>query len=116
MKEDTVVTLPRPGASVTDDPLLAVLREGARRMLMSGDGYRHKACRLTHAKSTLAVLATPSEQQAAADPVPLRHRRYRAARPGRLLHQSKLIRHAPAPPALHPGNHLDPAAHDRPYP
>jgi putative transposase len=34
MKEDTVVTLPRPGASVTDDPLLAVLREGARRMLM----------------------------------------------------------------------------------
>ena len=34
MKEDTVVALPRPGASVTDDPLLAVLREGARRMLM----------------------------------------------------------------------------------
>jgi len=34
MKEDSVVALPRPGASVTDDPLLAVLREGARRMLM----------------------------------------------------------------------------------
>lgn len=34
MKEGTVVALPRPGASVTDDPLLAVLREGARRMLM----------------------------------------------------------------------------------
>src|SRR5215207_8762582 len=34
MKEDTVVALPRPGASVTDDPLLMVLREGARRMLM----------------------------------------------------------------------------------
>ena len=34
MKEDTVVALSRPGASVTDDPLLAVLREGARRMLM----------------------------------------------------------------------------------
>ena len=33
MEEDTVVALPRPGASVTDDPLLAVLREGARRML-----------------------------------------------------------------------------------
>ena len=33
MKEDSVVALPRPGASVTDDPLLAVLREGARRML-----------------------------------------------------------------------------------
>jgi putative transposase len=34
MKEDTVVAVPRPGASVADDPLLVVLREGARRMLM----------------------------------------------------------------------------------
>jgi putative transposase len=34
MEEHTVVTLPRPGSGVTDDPLLAVLREGARRMLM----------------------------------------------------------------------------------
>jgi hypothetical protein len=34
MEEDTVVSLPRPGASVTDDPLLVVLRDGARRMLM----------------------------------------------------------------------------------
>jgi putative transposase len=34
MDEDNVIALPRPGASVTDDPLLAVLREGARRMLM----------------------------------------------------------------------------------
>lgn len=33
MKEDTVVRLPRPGASLTDDPLLEVLRSGARRML-----------------------------------------------------------------------------------
>ena len=33
MEEDTVVQLPRPGASVTDDPLLEVLRLGARRML-----------------------------------------------------------------------------------
>src|SRR6188472_1637580 len=33
MEEDTVVALPRPGSGVTDDPLLAVLREGARRML-----------------------------------------------------------------------------------
>jgi putative transposase len=33
MAEDSVVALPRPGASVADDPLLAVLREGARRML-----------------------------------------------------------------------------------
>ena len=34
MKDDTVVALPRPGASLADDPLLAVLREGARRMLL----------------------------------------------------------------------------------
>jgi transposase-like protein len=34
MEEDSVVALPRPGTGVTDDPLQAVLREGARRMLM----------------------------------------------------------------------------------
>jgi putative transposase len=34
MKEDTVVALPRPGASIADDPLLMVLREGAKRMLL----------------------------------------------------------------------------------
>ena len=34
MEEDTVVPLPRPGATLADDPLLAVLREGARWMLM----------------------------------------------------------------------------------
>jgi putative transposase len=34
VEEDSVVTLPRPGSSVTDDPLLAVLQDGARRMLM----------------------------------------------------------------------------------
>ncbi len=33
MEEDSVVRLPRPGSSVVDDPLLAVLRDGARRML-----------------------------------------------------------------------------------
>jgi putative transposase len=33
VEEDSVVRLRRPGASVVDDPLLAVLREGARRML-----------------------------------------------------------------------------------
>jgi putative transposase len=33
MEEDTVVALPRPGSGVMDDPLLAVLREGARQML-----------------------------------------------------------------------------------
>ena len=34
MEEDTVVPLPRPGGAVEDDPLLHVLREGARQMLM----------------------------------------------------------------------------------
>ena len=34
MEEDTVVPLPRPGGTVEDDPLLHVLREGARQMLM----------------------------------------------------------------------------------
>ena len=34
MEEDAVVALPRPGASIESDPLLAVLRDGARRMLM----------------------------------------------------------------------------------
>ena len=33
MEEDIVVALRRPGSGVMDDPLLAVLREGARRML-----------------------------------------------------------------------------------
>ena len=33
MEEDTVVRLPRPGASIVDDPLLEVLRSGARQML-----------------------------------------------------------------------------------
>lgn len=33
MEEDTVVRLPRPGASVTEDPLLKVLRSAGRQML-----------------------------------------------------------------------------------
>jgi putative transposase len=33
MQEDTVVGLPRPGGTVEDDPLLCVLRAGARQML-----------------------------------------------------------------------------------
>ena len=33
MEEDSVVRLRRPGASLADDPLLVVLRDGARRML-----------------------------------------------------------------------------------
>ena len=32
MEADSVVALPSPGSGVTGDPLLAVLREGARRM------------------------------------------------------------------------------------
>ena len=35
MEEDSVVRLPRPGGSVADDPLLSMLRDGARRMLMA---------------------------------------------------------------------------------
>jgi len=35
MGDDTVVSMPRPGASVAEDPLLEVLRSGARRMLQS---------------------------------------------------------------------------------
>ena len=34
MAEDGVVALPRPGAGVTDDPLLPVLRQGARPLPM----------------------------------------------------------------------------------
>src|SRR3954451_6863540 len=34
MKWDTVITQPRPGARVSYDLLLTVLREGARRMLL----------------------------------------------------------------------------------
>ena len=34
MEETTVVGLARPGGTVRDDPLLCVLRDGARQMLM----------------------------------------------------------------------------------
>jgi hypothetical protein len=34
VEEGTVVPLPKPGATLAGDPLLAVLREGARWMLM----------------------------------------------------------------------------------
>jgi hypothetical protein len=33
VEEGAVVPLPRPGATLADDPLLAVLRAGARRLL-----------------------------------------------------------------------------------
>src|SRR5215212_8102875 len=49
MEEDTVVALPRPGSGVTDDPLLAVLREGARRMLTQAIEAEVEAFLATHA-------------------------------------------------------------------
>src|SRR5687767_832304 len=50
MDEDSVVALPRPEASVTDDPLLAVLREGARRMLMQAIEAEVEAFLAAHAE------------------------------------------------------------------
>ena len=52
MKDDTVVALPRPGASLADDPLLAVLREGARRMLMQAIEAEVEAFLAAHAELT----------------------------------------------------------------
>ena len=49
MEEDSVVPLPRPGTSVTDDPLLAVLRDGARRMLMQAIEAEVEAFLASHA-------------------------------------------------------------------
>ena len=49
MEEHTVVGLPRPGSGVTDDPLLAVLREGARRMLMQAVEAEVEAFLAAHA-------------------------------------------------------------------
>lgn len=50
MEEDSVVPLPRPGAGLTDDPLLAVLREGARRMLMQAVEAEVEAFLAAHAE------------------------------------------------------------------
>jgi putative transposase len=50
MKEDSVVALPRPGTSVTADPLLAVLREGARRMLTQAIEAEVEAFLAAHAE------------------------------------------------------------------
>ncbi len=52
MKEDTVVALPRPAASLTDDPLLAVLGEGARRMLLQAVEAEVEAFLAAHAELT----------------------------------------------------------------
>jgi putative transposase len=50
MAEDSVVALPRPGASITDDPLLVVLRDGAKRMLMQAVEAEVEAFLATHAE------------------------------------------------------------------
>jgi len=49
MEEDTVVGLPRPGGTVEDDPLLGVLREGARQMLSHAIEAEVAAFLATHA-------------------------------------------------------------------
>jgi putative transposase len=52
MEEGTVVALPKPGATLADDPLLAVLREGARRMLMQAIEAEVEAFLAAHADLT----------------------------------------------------------------
>jgi transposase-like protein len=52
MEEGTVVPLPRPGAALADDPLPAVLREGARRMLTQAIEAEVEAFLATHADLT----------------------------------------------------------------
>jgi putative transposase len=54
VEEDTVVALPRPGANVESDPLLAVLRDGARRMLMQAIEAEAEAFLAAHAALTEA--------------------------------------------------------------
>jgi transposase-like protein len=49
MEEDTVVGLPRPGGTVEDDPLLCVLRDGARQMLMQAIEAEVTAFLVAHA-------------------------------------------------------------------
>jgi hypothetical protein len=50
MEEDTVVRLPRTGGSVEDDPLLEVLRSGARRMLQQAIEAEVEAFLAAHAE------------------------------------------------------------------
>jgi transposase-like protein len=50
MEEDSVVPLPRPGGTVESDPLLGVLREGARRMLMQAIEAEVEAFLAAHAE------------------------------------------------------------------
>lgn len=56
MEDDTVVRLPRPGASVEDDPLLEVLR-GARRMLQQVIATEVVSIRLTASTASGAATA-----------------------------------------------------------
>jgi transposase-like protein len=49
MEEGIVVPLPRPSAALADDPLLAVLREGARRMLTQAIEAEVEAFLVAHA-------------------------------------------------------------------
>jgi hypothetical protein len=52
VEDDTVVPLPRPGAAVEADPLLAVLREGARRMLTQAIEAEVEAFLAAHAAAS----------------------------------------------------------------
>ncbi len=52
MEEGTVVALPKPDATVADDPLLVVLREGARRMLTQAVEAEVEAFLAAHAGLT----------------------------------------------------------------
>ena len=52
MEEGTVVPLPRPGATLADDPLLAVLRAGARRLLRQAVEAEVEAFLAAHADLT----------------------------------------------------------------
>jgi hypothetical protein len=64
MEEDTVVELPRPGGTVEDDPLLAVLREGARQMLTHAIEAEVAAFLAMHADQ---VIAGPEPVRVASD-------------------------------------------------
>jgi putative transposase len=52
VEEDSVVSLLRPGPGVVSDPLLAVLREGARQMLMQAVEAEVEAFLAAHGELT----------------------------------------------------------------
>jgi putative transposase len=73
--EDTVLALLRPGSSLTDDPLLAVLREGARRMLMQAIEAEVEAFLAAHAGLVDGQVRLPKlRDRAAAAGEPIAHR------------------------------------------